>query len=231
MKIFQKILLLLGFALVLGGFVSPSNVAKAQFSLLPKLDRPEAGATKNGSTFYERECAKYADCGQISDTKLCSRIFKKVENQGCRVDNTVELFGDPNNKNIKDADDCKIVGGVLVESYRYDKKQENDIKKKIAARDNDTESYLACAMISGNIKLWMMPYYVRYMADFVISIAGPITIIIIIIGGYVYITGSLGGEGEGAAKGKKIILAGVLGLVLIFSAWTIVNVLLAVLTG
>lgn len=204
----------------------PAHDVAAQFSLLPKLEKPVPGSGTKGTTFYERQCVNYNDCAQISDTKLCSRIFKKVDKLCVNAEKGV------NRDDINTEAECKsLAAGVFSETYRYDRAIELAIQTKIANRDPDTESYLACAILSGNVRLWMMPYYVRYMADFVLAIIGPVVIIIIIYGGYVYIVGGLGGEGEGAAKGKKIIFAGILGMVLIFAAWTIVNVISAILTG
>lgn len=220
----RRLFVVLFCSLLMAFAAIPYPRASAQFSILPKLQ----------DDFKETQRAKYPDGKQISDTKLCSRIFKKVVNQVCRFKDELNetVIIESEGAGGLAAETCKQKkSDVLTETYRYDQRQEAEIQKKIAERDHFTESYLACAILSGNVKLWMMPYYVRYMADFIMAIIGPVVIIIIIIGGYYYITGSIGGEGEGAAKGKKIILAGIAGMVLIFAAWTIVNVISAVLTG
>lgn len=220
----RRLVVLVFCSFLLAFAVIPYPRTAAQFSILPKLQ----------DDFKETERAKYPDGKQIGDTKLCSRIFKKVVKQVCKFKDELNetVIVESEGAGGLAAETCGMKkSDILTETYRYDQRQEAEIQKRIAERDTFTESYLACAILSGNVKLWMMPYYVRYMADFILAIIGPVVIIIIIIGGYYYIAGSIGGEGEGAAKGKKIIFAGILGMALIFAAWTIVNVISAVLTG
>lgn len=91
-----------------------------------------------------------------------------------------------------------------------------------------TEFWLGCAIKSGQIKFWMIPYFINYALDFVLSIAGLISILMILVGAYYYIAGSLSDDKE---TGKTIIQYALLGLVIALSSWSVINLLLLALTG
>ncbi len=87
---------------------------------------------------------------------------------------------------------------------------------------------LACGVKTGNIKLWMMPYYIRYILQFAIGLAGLIAVGGVVYGGYLYL---FAGVSEDKDKGKKAIMYGVAGMVITMVAWAFVNIVLAVLTS
>lgn len=209
-KLFSSLVLLILFGVFTVGM--PLS-AHAQFHLLPKLD--DAYIISQGQ-----------QPGEISRTKFCSRIFKTVATgkSYCFVDGATK-------EGVTTKAACDAVKGEFKEEYRYDRKKEIDIEKKLGERDPHTESILACAIIAGSVRLWMIPFYIRYFSDFILAIAGGICILVIIYGAYTYIIGSISSEGEGANSGKKIIKWAVVGLALVFSAWSIVNILMAFLTG
>ena len=91
-----------------------------------------------------------------------------------------------------------------------------------------SEFWLGCAIKSGQIKFWMIPYFINYALDFILSIAGLISILMILVGAYYYIAGSLSDDKE---TGKTIIQYALLGLVVALSSWSVINLLLLALTG
>lgn len=86
---------------------------------------------------------------------------------------------------------------------------------------------LACGIKTGEISLWMIPFYIKYLIQFLLSIAGLVAIISIILGGYFYM---FSGISEDKEKGKKAIMFGIIGFVLAISSWAIVNIVISILT-
>mgnify|MGYP001570907498 FL=1 len=67
------------------------------------------------------------------------------------------------------------------------------------------------------------------VAKFIFGIAGSLALVMIIVGGFQWVTS--GGSSDGIEKGKKTLTAAVVGLLIIFGAWVFVNTILATLTG
>lgn len=86
---------------------------------------------------------------------------------------------------------------------------------------------LGCGIKTGNITLWMVPFYIRYILQFILSIAGLVAIGAIIYGGYFYM---FAGVSDDKDKGKKAIFNGIIGFVITMVAWTIVNIVIALVT-
>lgn len=82
---------------------------------------------------------------------------------------------------------------------------------------------LGCAIKTGDIKLWMVPFYIRYVLEFVIGVAGLLVVGGIVYGGYLYLFGALTEQKE---QGKKAIINSLIGLVLSLSAWAIVSIVI-----
>lgn len=91
-----------------------------------------------------------------------------------------------------------------------------------------TDSILACAIKTGNVNFWMLPFFVRNVLQFLISLSGLISVLMIIVGAYFYIAGGLTDDKE---KGKTVIKYAIGGLVLSTLAWFIVNVILLAVTS
>lgn len=87
---------------------------------------------------------------------------------------------------------------------------------------------LGCGIKTGQIRLWMIPYYIRYILEFVIQIGGLVAVGGIIYGGYLYL---FAGVSEDKDKGKKAIMYSVAGIVVSLLAWAFVNILIAVVTA
>lgn len=88
-------------------------------------------------------------------------------------------------------------------------------------------NWLGCGIKTGNIKLYMVPYYVRSILEFIIGISGLVCVGAIVFGGYWYLFAGISDDKE---RGKKAILYGVIGMVLTLLAWALVNILISLLT-
>lgn len=91
----------------------------------------------------------------------------------------------------------------------------------------NSEEMLACAIKSGNMHFWMVPYFVNYALEFVINVAGILVVLMIVVGGYYYIYGAVTDDKE---KGKTIIMYAVGGYALVLVSWFIVNAVLLAVT-
>lgn len=87
---------------------------------------------------------------------------------------------------------------------------------------------LACGIKTGQMRLWMIPYYIRYILEFVIGIAGLVAVAGVIYGGYLYLFAGLLDDKE---KGKKAIMYGVVGMIMTLVAWAFVNIVISVVTA
>lgn len=87
---------------------------------------------------------------------------------------------------------------------------------------------LGCAIKTGDVQLWMIPHFVIYIIETLLAVAGLISVLFIIIGGYQY---AIGGLTEEKDKGKKSIMYAIGGLVVALLAWAIVNLVQLALTG
>lgn len=105
----------------------------------------------------------------------------------------------------------------------------DESKAKFEARD-DAYIYdvLGCGIKTGDIKLWMVPYYIRYILEFILQIGGLVAVGGIIYGGYLYLFAGISDDKE---RGKKAILYAVGGIVLMMVAWAFVNIVVSVLTA
>ncbi|MFA6527934.1 MAG: pilin [Candidatus Gracilibacteria bacterium] len=90
------------------------------------------------------------------------------------------------------------------------------------------EEVLACGIKTGDMHLWMLPYYVTRLIEFAIGIAGIISVLFTILGGYFY---AWGGLTEDKEKGKKTVMYALIGLALSAFAWILVNIVQTTLTA
>lgn len=119
----------------------------------------------------------------------------------------------------------------------YVNREQKKVKNAIAKREiigipglanvysNDI---LGCAIKTGDIKLWMVAFYIRYLLEFVIGLVGLVSVGGIIYGGYFYLFSGLTEDKE---KGKNAIKNAIIGIVLSLSAWAIVNIVISLVTG
>lgn len=97
--------------------------------------------------------------------------------------------------------------------------------------DPDNVNYtdiLACGIKTGHIPLWMVPFYIRWILEFIIGLAGLASVGGLVVGGYMYLFAGLSSDKE---KGKNALKNAAIGLVLTLTAWAIVNIVLSLVTG
>jgi hypothetical protein len=97
----------------------------------------------------------------------------------------------------------------------------------IFGNDAGEADVLACGIRTGTIKLWMVPYYVRYILEFIIQLAGLVSVGGIIYGAYIYLFSGFGMEKD---QGKKAIIYSLGGMAITLLAWAAVNIVISVLT-
>ena len=86
---------------------------------------------------------------------------------------------------------------------------------------------LGCAIKTGRVGLWMIPFYIKYFIQFALSLAGLVAVGSIVIGGYFYLFGALADDKD---KGKRAIMYGILGFIVAILSWTIINIVISILT-
>ena len=79
---------------------------------------------------------------------------------------------------------------------------------------------LAEKFATGEFELYDLPEYVIYLIEFLIYIAGGISVLFVVIGGYKYM---IGGASDDKEAGKKTIGYALAGFAISVLAWTIVN--------
>ncbi|MCC6643228.1 hypothetical protein IT411_00595 [Candidatus Peregrinibacteria bacterium] len=87
---------------------------------------------------------------------------------------------------------------------------------------------LGCAVVTGRVSLSMVPFFIRYLSNYVLGIISLVALLFVVLGGFFY---TAGGLIEHKDKGKKYITNALIGMVVAFLAWSIVNVILAAVTG
>jgi len=129
--------------------------------------------------------------------------------------------------------DCEYI-------MRYVNNHAPDVKTAISSRQatitgltvaGKSPSYtdiMGCAIKTGDVKFWMVPYFVRYILEFIIGIAGLASVAGIVYGGYFYLFAGLSDDQQ---KGKNAIKNSIIALVLSLSAWAIVNIVISLVTS
>lgn len=87
---------------------------------------------------------------------------------------------------------------------------------------------LGCAVKLGRIRLFMMPFFITYIIQFLLQVAGLVAVLFVVLGGYKY---AVGGLIEDKEAGKKYILHALVGLIVALSAWMVVNFIQIALTS
>ena len=105
----------------------------------------------------------------------------------------------------------------------------DETKAILASRNNEKEirDILGCAISTGEITLWMVPYYVRFILELLLQLSGLIAIGAIIYGAYLYVFSYVI---EDKDEGKRAIIYGLVGLVVSLLAWVFVNLFISALT-
>lgn len=93
---------------------------------------------------------------------------------------------------------------------------------------SERDNLLGCAIKTGRISLNMLPYFVTYIANFLLSLVGIVSVLFIVIGGYQYIYGGLIDQKD---KGKKTITHAVMGLAIALLSWVVVQIIITAVTS
>jgi len=102
-------------------------------------------------------------------------------------------------------------------------KPKDALDVSISKRNN----VLGCAIKEGKVKLYMIPYFIQAILEFIIGISGIVSVAAIVYGGYFYL---FAGVSEDKDTGKKAIQNGLIGMVISLMAWTVVNIVISLLT-
>ncbi|MFA5820920.1 MAG: pilin [Candidatus Gracilibacteria bacterium] len=114
-------------------------------------------------------------------------------------------------------------GNNLVETKQHFAKRD----PTVYGGDITAGAFLGCGIKTGDIHLWMVPYYLRYILEFVIALAGLISVGGIVYGGFIYIFSGISKDTE---KGKKALIYSIIGMILTLVAWAVVNIVIVFLT-
>jgi len=91
--------------------------------------------------------------------------------------------------------------------------------------DNET---LACAIKTGEIHLSMLPYFVGYIIKFLLGIAGLISVMFMVYGGYQWV---IAGVSEKQDAAKKTIWHALIGFVVVLISFAVVSIVQTIVTG
>lgn len=135
-----------------------------------------------------------------------------------------------------------LSGGTLMKKFLSGESDDGPVLKKQAGTPSPGQTtssekppseeiskldVLGCGIKTGRMKLWMIPYYIKSLVRFALSIAGLVAIGAMVIGGYFYMFGTLMDDKE---RGKRSIIYGLAGFVVVLLAWAIVNVVISIAT-
>lgn len=126
----------------------------------------------------------------------------------------------------KSVEECKTVMNKIQQKTTAVRKEIFGENKTVDGLTAD--NILACGIRTGDIHLWMIPYYIRYILEFIIGIAGLVAVGGIVYGGYLYL---FAGVSDDKDKGKKSIMYGVAGMILTLVAWAVVNIFVSFFAG
>lgn len=101
-------------------------------------------------------------------------------------------------------------------------------EEETITKSQKLRNLLGCAVKLGKIKLFMMPFFIVYLIEFLLGIAGLLAVLYVVYGGFLYIWGGVSDEKE---KGKNAIKHALMGLVVALGAWIIVNFIQVALTS
>lgn len=123
---------------------------------------------------------------------------------------------------IPKAGDCS--SEAMAEVFRNEANFRNAVKNQSPSAGE----ILGCAVKTGRIRLYMMPFFVTYLIEFLLGAAGLVAVLFMVLGGYKYVVGGLTEDKE---SGKKTILHALTGFVVALSAWIVVNFIQAAITS
>ena len=131
--------------------------------------------------------------------------------------------------------DCKVYdenGLRITEDKQADiiklLKSEKEFRDYIKISRENLSGALGCAIKTGRIRFFMIPFFITFLIQFLLGVAGLVAVLFMVIGGYHYVIGGITEEKE---KGKKSIQNALFGLIIALSAWIVVNFIQIALTS
>ncbi|MBD3327889.1 hypothetical protein GF340_01145 [Candidatus Peregrinibacteria bacterium] len=219
-KLFLLILLLLGF----------QTLALAQTTLLPQAD---AGYDECRVILDQFELTGQIMSSEAAQSSLAvNSLQNDVREAEGRFNEAQDVIATEEacQGDLANTDQCKEFFAAKKEFEDFSADLQEATYSKLAGSGwtKDTSELLGCAIQTGRISLAMIPYFVTSIINYILGIAGLVSVLFIVIGGYHYIWGGVTDDKE---KGKKTIVHALTGLGLALMAWTIVQVVLALITG
>jgi hypothetical protein len=98
----------------------------------------------------------------------------------------------------------------------------------IPFQDLNQNDVLGCAILTGRIKMFYLSIFIAYALNMMAILAGSISMIFIMIGGYKYVLGSLT---QNTDEAKKTIINAIIGLLVSTGAWIIVNIVQTIVSS
>ena len=150
------------------------------------------------------------------------------------ADNAMEIvkLGDQYDSAVKAEKEAQAaVIKAADEKSKASAAQTDATNKSLGSQGNQSserDNLLGCAIKTGRISLAMIPYFITYFANYLLSIVAIICVLFIVLGGYFYIWG---GITEKKDKGKAFITHALIGLGIATLAWIIVNSVMAIFTS
>lgn len=152
---------------------------------------------------------------------------KAIDDQAAKESSRGTLL--PNaSKNYQSVEECKALMNELSTIPSVERKKFFQEDNVISTQPFTQNDILACGIKTGSIGLWMVPYYIRYVLEFAIQMAGLVAVGGIVYGGYLYLFAGVSDEKD---KGKKAIMYSVAGMIMTMIAWALVNIVIGFLTG
>ncbi len=187
----------ISFAISLFIFASFPSLSFAQLGILPVAPECEEAAQDDCLNNCERQV-----CRLEEGTRICSA----EQDAYCEAQCKEEACTD------KCKDDVKILRG----------KSEED-----RAISQNLNEVLGCAIKYGLVQLWMFPFFLVQLLEFLVALAGMLCMFFIVLGGYHYIYGGITDEKE---KGKKTVMYAIMGFIVVLVSWIVINIIETQLT-
>ncbi len=117
---------------------------------------------------------------------------------------------------------------ILISDMKKATESIEGFQEYVKQKPENLENALGCAIKTGRVRLYMVPFFATFIIQFLLQIAGIIAVLFMIYGGYNYV---VGGISEDKESGKKTIQYALIGLIVALSAWIIVNLVQVALTS
>ena len=122
-------------------------------------------------------------------------------------------------------DDKDCVTTINKANEQLAKKPDGKIDSSIT---DNVSNLLGCAVATGRVSLWMLPYFIQYFCNYLLGMVSLISLLFVVIGGVMY---TVGEAIEKKGAGVTYIKNALIGMATAFLAWSIVSVILAAVTG